>query len=164
MSELLYKAFGEGKELEWWHMCSRAVVIFLLMILLLRLSGRRSFGMKSPFDNTVVFLLGAILSRAVTGASPFVPTVAASLVIVLLHRLCAWLSLKSHSFGRLIKGEPIILYEGGKMNRHNMERSLISEHDLKEGLRNAINSDKLEEAETIILERDGDISAVKKKT
>lgn len=163
MKEFIYIAFGEGKDLEWWQMVDRAVVVFILSIVFVRLSGRRSFGMKSAFDNTIVILLGAILSRAVTGASAFFPTLAASLALALLHRLFAWLSTKSHTFGRLIKGEAIVIYKDGKLNRVNMRRNFITEKDLKEGLHNAINSDELEDAELILLERDGDISVVKKK-
>ena len=163
MKEFIYTAFGEGKDLEWWQMTDRAVVVFLLSIVFVRISGRRAFGMKSAFDNTIVILLGAIMSRAVVGVSPFIPTMVASLALALMHRLFAWLSLRFHSFGRLIKGEPIILYKDGKLNRTNLKRSLISENDLKEGLHNAINSDKLEDAEMILLERDGDISVVKRK-
>ena len=163
MKEAIIKLFGEGKDLEWWQMTDRAVIIFFLTLILLRISGRRSFGMKSPFDNTITILLGAVLSRAVTGASPFLPAVAASAALVILHRVFAWAAIRSHKVGAFLKGEPTVLYEHGKINAGNMQKSLISQHDLMEGVRSAANESSLEDIEKAVLERNGVISVVRKK-
>lgn len=160
--DFLHTIWGEGNELTFYQMSLRALVIFIVGLILVRLSGRRSFGMKMPFDNVIVILLGAILGRAVVGASPFIPTVCASTVIVLLHRLCAWIALYNHGFGRLIKGKEEILYADGKLNRENMNNVLISDKDLQEGIHLNANIDSLEEADKVYLERDGQISVVKK--
>jgi len=59
-------------------MCRLAAVVFILAYLLICVSGRRSFALRSPLDNIIVILLGAVFSRAVVGASPFLPAMAAS--------------------------------------------------------------------------------------
>jgi uncharacterized membrane protein YcaP (DUF421 family) len=155
--------WGEGKELTFYQMSLRALVVFILGLILVRLSGRRSFGMKMPFDNVIVILLGAILSRAVTGASPFIPVICASAVIVLLHRLCAWIALYHHGFGKLIKGREEVLYADGKINHESMKDVLVSEKDLIEGIHINANIDSLEQVDKVYLERDGQISVVKKE-
>ena len=63
--------FGDGTELTTWQMADRALVTFVLALAMIRLAGRRSFGQRSPFDACTTVLLGAVLSRAVVGASPF---------------------------------------------------------------------------------------------
>ncbi|WP_353506635.1 hypothetical protein [Variovorax flavidus] len=68
--------FGEGSDLETWQMAAQAVVTFFIALLLIRASGRRSFRQHTPFDACVTVPLGAALSRAVVGASPFWATVA----------------------------------------------------------------------------------------
>lgn len=163
MKEFFYQAFGEGKDLEWYQMVDRGVVIFLIAIVLIRLSGRRSFGKGSALDNTIVILLGSTLSRALVGVSPFIPTVVACLALVLLHRVFAWITVHGHGFGRWVKGERIILYENGRFNEKNMKRGLISERDIMEGVRLKALTDDLDKIEAIWLERNGEVSAIRKK-
>lgn len=161
MNTILY-LFGEGKDLNMLQMSLRAVLVFLIGLVLVRLSGRRSFGMRMPFDNVVTIILGAVLSRAVIGASPFWPTIAASAVIVAMHRLFAWLSLYSDAFGCLIKGESLSLYKEGKINQQLMKDTLMTEKDLIEGIRINSNLDTLEDVKEVFVERDGQVSVVKK--
>jgi len=85
--ELLLKIFGESKDLNALQMSSRGVVIFIIAFLLIRISGRRSFGVRTPLDNIITISLGAIMSRAVVGASAFVPVIVCCFVIVFLHRV-----------------------------------------------------------------------------
>lgn len=161
--ELLNQIFGEGRELEWWQMSSRAFVVFILCLILLRISGRRSFGIRTAFDNTTAILLGAILSRTVTGASAFFPTLAASLVLVLMHRLLAWLSVRSPAISRFASGSPLLLFKDGKILEKNLGRSLLSEEDIREGLRLQEKTERIDDVDAMYLERSGQISVVKKQ-
>jgi len=54
--ELLIKIFGEGKDLDALQMSSRGIVMFFIALVLIRLSGRRSFGVRTPLDNMWVSL------------------------------------------------------------------------------------------------------------
>src|ERR1700741_2666135 len=133
--EFLYELMGRGSHLNPLQMSVRGIFVFIFCLILIRFSGRRSFGMRMPFDNVVAMLMGAVLSRAVTGESPFMATLCASTTIAVLYRLFAWVALYSDKFGSLIKGEAKVLYDNGEMNRENMKYALITEKDLKEGLR-----------------------------
>ena len=159
----LITLFGEGKDLNVLQMCCRAVVTFFITLILIRIAGIRTFGKKSAFDNVIIIMLGSVLSRVVVGASPFLATTAACLAFVLVHWLLAWISLYNDGIGRLVKGERSTLYENGSENKKNMRKARISQKDLLESLRLKINEETFERVERIIIERNGEISIVKKK-
>jgi uncharacterized membrane protein YcaP (DUF421 family) len=96
--------FGEGHDLDALQMTLRAIVIFLVALALIRISGRRSFGNRSPFDYVIAILLDATLSRAIVGASPFLATIAASLAMVVLHRALAWACIRPPYLERWVVG------------------------------------------------------------
>jgi uncharacterized membrane protein YcaP (DUF421 family) len=133
----------------------------LLELTLLRVAGIRTFGERTAFDNVIVIMLGSVLSRAVVGASPFIPTSVACLVFVLIHRVLAWLSHHNDRVGRLIKGEKTRLFAGGRQLAKNMDQAQISEKDLLESLRLRLNTDSLDEVKEMYLESNGEISIVK---
>ena len=80
--DVVNTVFGSGRDLDALQMAARAAAIFIAALVLIRISGRRSFGQRSPFDYVVAILLGATLSRVIVGASPAFPTAVASLVLV----------------------------------------------------------------------------------
>jgi uncharacterized membrane protein YcaP (DUF421 family) len=153
--------FGHGKDLDALQMCCRAVALFFITLVLIRISGMRSFGAKTAFDSIIVIMLGAILSRAVTGASPAIPTILAGLVMCLIHRLLGLLAVHSKAVGKLIKGTALTLYKNGEPHRENMRRCNISMNDLAEGVRLEVNSDSMAQVKEVIMERNGKISVIK---
>jgi uncharacterized membrane protein YcaP (DUF421 family) len=154
--------FAKNDNLTMLEMGTRAFLIFFVALLLIRLAGIRAFGIRSAFDNIIILLLGAILSRAVVGASSFFPTVVASFVLVVLHRIFAFWSLYNHFIGWIFKGKAVPLYLNGRKQRKNMHRTLISDEDLHESVRLEGNVEDFKEIDAAYLERNGEISVVKK--
>ena len=160
--EVLIKIFGEGKDLTCLQMSCRGVAIFIISLVLIRLSGRRSFGIRTPLDNIILILLGGILSRAVTGASPFLPIIVTSTLLVLLHRLLGHLITRSRLAGSLIEGEKITLFQNGEFIKENMDKALVCIEDVLQGIRKAALTDRMGEIDTVYMERNGEISVIKK--
>ncbi len=153
---------GEGKDLNLLQMSLRAFIVFIAALVMLRVTGQRTFGNRSALDNVVMIILGAILSRAVTGSSPFIPVMGASLVIVLFHRCLSWLALWNKTIGKWVKGNPVLLFRDGHFKREKMRKALLSDEDVKEGVRMQLNEDSVENIAQIYMERCGGISVVKK--
>lgn len=154
--------FGTGDDLSSPQMAFRALVMYLITLGLLKISGRRTFGGKSNFDNIIAIMLGAILSRAVVGASPFIATVCAGLVLVLLHRLLGWLSIYMAGLGRWIKGEETLLFKDGKFIPGSLKKCLLTDGDLMENVRLNANVNDLNKVKEITMERSGRVSVVLK--
>lgn len=160
--ETLITIFGEGKNLSALQMSSRGIVVFFLAFGLIRLSGRRSFGIHTALDNIIVILLGATLSRGIVGASPFLAIMITCAIITTLHRLLGWLMVRRPKLARFVEGDKIVLFENGKFNKENMDRALVGEADVMQGIRRTAITDDLEQIKVAYLERSGEISAVKK--
>jgi uncharacterized membrane protein YcaP (DUF421 family) len=160
--ETIYTLFGQGKDLDALQMSCRGIVLFFIALILIRVSGRRSFGVRSPLDNIITISLGAVMSRAIVGASAFVPVVVCCFVIVLLHRLVGWLIANSKVFGRFIEGEKILLFEDGVFLKENMKKALVCQEDLMQGVRKSAMTEDMEKIEKVFMERNGEISAIKK--
>ena len=162
--DLLIQIFGAGKELNTLQVCARGIVIFFIALLLIRLSGRRSFGLHTPLDNIISILLGAVLSRAVTGASAFVPVISVCFLIVLLHRFFTWVLVRNKKIRELCEGKKILLFENGVFIQHNLTNALVSKEDILQAMRISLLSEDLVKVEKIYMERNGKISIVKKNS
>lgn len=154
--------FGHDKDLTALQMSMRGITVFLLALLLIRISGRRSFGLHTPLDNIITILLGAILSRAVVGASPFVPIVCCCLIIVLMHRLLGFLISRSENLSRIIEGKKMLLFKDGHFIDDNMKKAQVCKEHIMQGIRKSALTDDLAKIDRVYIEKNGEISVVKK--
>lgn len=161
--EAFIEIFGSGKDLTVLQMSCRGITVFIITLLLIRISGRRSFGLRTPLDNIIVILLGAILSRAVVGVSPFLPVVVTCLLIVLLHRFLGRLLLSSERFSNFIEGEKIVLFQHGAFIEENMKRALVNPKDIMLGIRKSASTETLDKIDKIYIEPTGEITVIKKE-
>jgi len=154
---------GKASELTLLHISLRAFFIFVVGLALVRIGDRRSLSEKTAFDAIFIVLIGSMLSRAINGTAPFFITIAAGIVLMVIHRACAFGACKSHAFGKLLKGKPVTLVRNGKIDHAEMRRSLVSEHDLEEDLRLEAKTEDVSTIAFARLERSGDISFIKQK-
>ncbi|MEA3117223.1 MAG: hypothetical protein QOI13_493 [Paraburkholderia sp.] len=161
--DLFTAMFGEGKDLDSLQMSLRAAAVFLAALVLVRISGRRSFGQRSPFDYVVAILLGATLSRIIVGASPAIPTLMASLVVVLIHRALGWACVRLRWLESLVVGVERAVYKDGQFDHRQMSAALITRTDVFQAVRQELNSLDLEDVQSAILERNGQVSLIRKR-
>ena len=164
MEEFLRHLIGPDSDaINWWQMSIRGIIIFCFALLLVRAGDRRIFGKNSAFDIVLGIILGSILSRAITGNSPFVPTAITSVVLIALHWVFARIAQQNHAFGKLIKGKEIPMVQDGRMQEANMQRENITEQDLLEILRTTGKLTRIDEVKEAYLERNGNISVIPRK-
>lgn len=160
--DVLHALFGSGTDLNPPQMAARAIVIFFITLAMLRTSGRRSLRPHNPFDVCTSVLLGAVLSRAVVGASPFWSTVAAGLALVLMHRVVALACVRWPWFDDLVNGQRRNILTGGQIDLRAMRKGLLTFKDLEQAARAQAGTDDLAELARVVLERDGHITVIQK--
>jgi uncharacterized membrane protein YcaP (DUF421 family) len=143
------------------QMCVRAIILFVFGIICIRIAGRRTFSQASPVDIIIALVVGSNISRAMTGKAPFFPGMAATLLLVVLHRLVAMAALRWPGFERLLKGPSVVLIRDGAVDHKAMRRHGISDADLAESLRME-QVERPEGAHLATMEDSGKISVVKK--
>ena len=148
-------------ELTEGQMLVRALIVYVVALLMVRVGEKRFLGKNTAFDVILGIILGSVVSRAITSASGFFAILGAGFALVLLHWLFAAAAFRSDRFGDFVKGRHRVLVEDGDIRWDAMRKSQISRKDLMSALRSEANSDDLQKIKEARLERSGDISFVK---
>jgi len=139
----------------------RTGVIYLLVLIGVRLSGKREVGQMTPFDLTLLLLLSNSVQNAMTGpdTSLMGGAIAAGTLLV-LNYLVAEVSGINRRFRRLIQGQPTLLIHDGKTIETHMAKEHVSVDELLRALReHGIGC--IEQTALAVLEVDGSISCLK---
>jgi uncharacterized membrane protein YcaP (DUF421 family) len=146
--------------LPWHEIVLRGALIYVALLLLLRLSGKRTVGQFTPFDLLVLVLLGDAVQgamiaedKSVTGGVLLVAT------LLVLNWLAGFVSARSRSVDRLLEGTPELLVRDGTLYESVLRRSNISHTDLKESMRKA-GCTRMEDVRLAVLETNGQITVV----
>jgi uncharacterized membrane protein YcaP (DUF421 family) len=138
----------------------RVVVIYLVIVVGLRLLGKREFGQLSPLELVTLLLVPEIVSSAIQGDHFSVThaIVGVSTLFVLVF-LTSLLSARSKRFQTLLDGEPRVLIHDGKLVLRSLMAERVSPDEVMSEMRKA-GFDQLEHIRWAILETDGKISIV----
>lgn len=146
-----------------WQMALRAVIVYIAAIALVRIGEKRFLGKYAALDVILGFMLGSVLSRAITANSPYFETIlGGGLGLVLMHWLFAVLSFRSDRFGDIVKGGERLLVHNGDIQWDAMQSSHISKKDLLGAVRTSAQLGDLEQAKEVRLERSGDVSVIER--
>ncbi len=157
MSDLLELA------MPWWEFVLRAVAVYFILLVMLRLSGKRTVGQFTPFDLLVVVLLGTAVQNSLIGEDV---SLLGGLILAATLIGCNWLvgfaTARSRRLDHLAEGSPVLLGRDGKLFPRVLRRQNIARADVDEALRDNGLED-LSAAALITLEVDGTITVVPRK-
>jgi len=139
---------AEPKDLTFIQISLRGIIVFIATLAMIRLGHKRSLARKTAFDAVLIVILASVLSRAINGSAAFFATLGGSVVIVVVHRLFAFIAYYSHWFGVLIKGTPELIIEDGDLILSAMRRNHVSKHDLEEDLRLEVRTEEIKTSAT----------------
>lgn len=147
--------------LPWWELLVRGAVVYAALLVLVRLSGKRTVGQFTPFDLVVVLLLSEAVSNGLTGGEQSVTgglLVAATLVA--LNFSLAWITSRSSRAEQMLEGREVLLGRDGVVYSDVLKRQHVSPSDFQKALR-ASGCDQAD-MRCAFLEVDGSISVIKR--
>ncbi len=110
-------------------------MVFPFGLTLIRLVGRRIFGKWSALDFIVSIMVGSALARTMTGGAPLGGTLAAVVLLMVLHWILAHLAARYKVFSLILEGSSTRLAEHGELNDRVMRAHNITMADVTEALR-----------------------------
>jgi uncharacterized membrane protein YcaP (DUF421 family) len=148
-----------------WHtvleIAVRTSVIYVLVLIGIRVTGKREVGQMTPFDLTLLLLLSNSVQNAMTGPdTSLVGGIAAALVLLTLNFLLAETSGINRRFRKLVQGSPTLLIHNGQCITTHMAKEHVSMDELNRALREHGVS-CVADAALAVLEVDGSISVLK---
>lgn len=147
----------------WWEFVLRAVAVYVVVLVLVRLSGKRTVGQFTPFDLLVVVLLGTAVQNSLIGEdTSLLGGLILAATLLALNWSVGKLSARSRRFDRVVEGKPVILVRHGELFRDELARQSVSEHDFAIARRSAGYA-TLAEIELAVLETSGEISFIGRK-
>jgi uncharacterized membrane protein YcaP (DUF421 family) len=139
----------------------RTFVIYLIVLIGVRLSGKREVGQMTPFDLTLLLLISNSVQNAMTGPdNSLIGGIAAAMTLLLMNYVIAELSGANRRFRKFVQGQPSLLIHDGQVITAHMAKEHVSMDELERALReHGINS--YHEVALGVLEVDGSISCLK---
>jgi uncharacterized membrane protein YcaP (DUF421 family) len=153
----------EGKDLKFWQTMIRAIIIYIMALIAIRIGKKRLLGRNTAFDVILGIIIGSVFGRAINGSAPFLGTLTAGFFLVLLHWLFASMAIRKQAFGSLIKGESTVLIENGEVKWDVLKKHDLSEKDLRESMRLEAKTENFSDIQLATLERNGNISFVSRE-
>lgn len=148
-----------------FHGLVRVALISLLaygaLVVVLRFAGKRSLAKLNAFDLVVTVALGSTLATVLlSGDVAFLEGALAFVMLALLQWVVARLSIASPAFRQLVRSQPRLLLEDGRLLRQAMRRERITEDEIFAVVR-AAGIGRIEDVAAVVLETDGTLSVIK---
>jgi uncharacterized membrane protein YcaP (DUF421 family) len=138
----------------------RALIIYLFLLLLVRMMGKRMLGGPTVFDFIVALMLGDLVDESIYGDAPIAQALVALAAIAGLHYLNSYLGYRSSTFDRLTGGSPRVLVRHGQVDDDALAREHVNRDELMSMLRSH-EVEHLKQVKLATLEPDGKLSVFK---
>ena len=144
----------------WWEFIVRATTVYVALLVMVRLTGKRTIGQFTPFDLVVVLLLSEAVSGAINAQDESLPGgLIAAATLLALDFAIAWGSAHSRRVNEMMGGSAVLVGRDGVIYEDVLRRERVPRTDVEKALRAADCA--LEDMRLAILEADGSINVMK---
>lgn len=148
---------------DWYGLLRVALVgtsAYFALVLMLRVSGKRTLSKMNAFDFVVTVAFGSTLATVMLSKTvALAEGVFALALLIALQYLITWLSVRSPAVDRLVKSEPVLLLHRGKFLAGPMRRARVTEDEIMAAVREHGESE-VARVHAVVLETDGSFSVI----
>src|SRR5438045_2209491 len=120
----------------WYDFVIRATIVYVFLLVLLRLTGKRQVGQLAPFDLVLLLILSNAVQNAMNGGdNSFTAGVLSAGTLVLVNGLVGWATFKSKWLEALVEGRPKVLIHNGRLYEDVLHAQRLTHHELMAALR-----------------------------
>src|SRR5437764_12761516 len=147
----------------WWELVVRSTVVYVFLLVLLRVSGKRQVGQLAPFDLVLLLVLSnAVQNSMSAGDNSVTGGLLLATTLVGLNFLVSLATWRSKRIAAWVEGRPEILIHNGVLFEDVMVRTKLTHHELNAALRDG-GCNCIEDVHAAILENNGSISVTPRK-
>jgi uncharacterized membrane protein YcaP (DUF421 family) len=144
----------------WWEIILRTAVVYVVVLVLLRVAGKRELGQMSAVDLVVILVIANAVQNAMTGGdNSLIGGIIAASTLVAMNLIFGRIGIRIPLLEHLFTSEPTLLLDDGKLIESHLERESVTREDVEMSAREHGIGD-LKDVEAAILERDGSISII----
>jgi uncharacterized membrane protein YcaP (DUF421 family) len=139
----------------------RALIIYLVILFIFRISGKRTLSNSTPFDLVLVLIISETTQEAlVDGDYSLTNCIVLITTLIVIDFSLSFLKQRSRKMEKVIEGTPMLIVENGKPLKDRMDRARISEDDVLSSARQLRGLEKMEQIRYAILETNGTITVI----
>jgi uncharacterized membrane protein YcaP (DUF421 family) len=142
----------------WWELIVRSVLVYLFLLIVLRISGKRQVGQLAPFDLVLLLVLSNAVQNSMNGGdNSLLGGLISAATLIAFNYGVGIATFRSKRLEGLIEGRPEVLIHNGRLYEDVLTRAQLTRHEINAALRQA-GCLCMEEVHTAILENNGVIS------
>jgi uncharacterized membrane protein YcaP (DUF421 family) len=142
----------------WWELIVRGLVVYVFLIALLRLTGKRQIGQLSPFDLVLLLILSeAVQSSMVAGDESLIGGLIVATTLIAVNYTVGLITFKSKKLEAVIEGGPQVLIYHGKLYEKVMTEAKLTRQELDTTLRES-GYFEIKDVKLAILENTGSVT------
>jgi uncharacterized membrane protein YcaP (DUF421 family) len=142
----------------WWEFVVRCIAVYVFLIVILRITGKRQVGQLAPFDLVLLLVLSNSVQNSMTGGdNSLLGGLIAATTLVVLNYVIGYATFRSKRLELLVEGRPEVLIHNGKLFEDVMARAQLTHHELNAALRQA-GCSCVESVHCAILENNGTVT------
>ena len=144
----------------WWEFIVRGVIVYVFLLAILRISGKRQIGQLAPFDLVLLLVLSnAVQNSMNAGDNSLVGGLISATTLVAVNFAVGYATFKSKRVEEIIEGRPEVFIHNGKVYEEVLAKIQLTHHELNAALRQA-GCASADEVQVAILENNGAISVL----